>query len=119
MGPWIWGAAVLAIVVILAGGVAWWLARGCVVTIIGAAGAVVGGVIALGVLPVMLDFDMALRVSASLTIAAGVWLLAFALAGGIRGQRELRAEAAAACLRVPVEDIVVFADEPRQPASHR
>src|SRR5262245_29859990 len=96
MGPWIWGAAVLAIVVIIAGGIAWWLAHGCIVTIIGAAGAVIGGVLGLGVLAIMLDFDTALRVSATLTIASGCWLLLFAIAGGIRGQRALRAETEAA-----------------------
>ncbi len=58
MGTWIWGAAVMAIVVIIAGGIAWWLARGCVLTTIGAVGAVVGGVIALGTLAVTLDFDV-------------------------------------------------------------
>ena len=95
MGTWIWGAAVMAIVLILAGGLAWLLARGCVLSMIGAIGAVVGGVIALGSLAVMLDFDAALRLSATLTVASGAWLLAFALAGGIRGQRMLHAETAA------------------------
>ena len=96
MGSWIWGAAVMAIVLILAGTIAWWLARGCVLSMIGAVGAVTGGVVALGSLAVMLDFDAALRLSATLTIASGVWLLAFALAGGIRGQRLLNAEMDAA-----------------------
>ena len=96
MGSWIWGAAVMAIVLIFAGGIAWWLARGCKLTMTGAAGAVVGGVIALGALAIMLDFDAALRLSATLTIGSGVWLLAFALAGGIRGQRLLNAEMDAA-----------------------
>lgn len=95
MGTWIWGAAVMAIVVIIAGGIAWWLARGCIVTIIGATGAMVGGVVALGALAVMIDLDSALRISATLTVVSGIWLLAFALAGGIRGQRALRAEEAA------------------------
>ena len=95
MGTWIWGAAVMAIVLIFAGGIAWWLARGCKLTMTGAAGAVVGGVIALGSLAVMLDFDAALRLSATMTVVSGVWLLAFALAGGIRGQRLLNAEIAA------------------------
>lgn len=85
----------LAIVVIIAGGIAWWLARGCVITTIGALGAIIGGVIGLGVLTVMLDFDTALRISATLTIVSGCWLLAFAIAGGIKGQRALRAESEA------------------------
>ena len=96
MGSWIWGAAVMAIVLIFAGSLAWFLARGCKLTMTGAVGAVVGGVIALGALAIMLDFDAALRLSATLTIASGVWLLAFALAGGIRGQRLLNAEMDAA-----------------------
>ncbi len=95
MGTWIWGAAVMAIVLIIAGGIAWWLAHGCPLTRIGAAGAVLGGVVALGSLAVMLDFDAALRLSATLTVVSGVWLLVWALAGGIRGQRMLRAEEAA------------------------
>ena len=36
MGEWMWGAVVMSVAVIIAGGIAWWLARGCVVTIIGA-----------------------------------------------------------------------------------
>jgi hypothetical protein len=86
----------MALVVVLAGAIAWWLAHGCVVTRIGAAGAIAGGVVALGALAVMMDFDAALRLSATLTIVSGVWLLAFSLAGGIRGQRALRAEAVSA-----------------------
>lgn len=91
-----WGAVVLAIVLVIAGGIAWWLARGCTLTIIGAAGAVLGGVVSLVSLAVLLDTEAALRTAATLTIASGVWLLAWALAGGIRGQRGLRAEEAAA-----------------------
>ena len=89
---WIWGAVVLAIVLVIAGGIAWWLARGCVLTMIGATGAIVGGVMSLVALAVLLDLDTGLRVSAIGTVASGVWLLAWALAGGIRGQRMLRAE---------------------------
>ena len=92
----------MAIVLVIAGGIAWWLAHGCVVTRIGAAGAIFGGVVALGSLAVMIDFDAALRVSASLTVLSGIWLLGFALAGGIRGQRALRAETAEAEARVAV-----------------
>jgi hypothetical protein len=84
----------MAIVLVFAGGIAWWLAHGCVLTRIGATGAVLGGLLALGTLTVALDFDSALRVSATMTIAAGVWLLVWALAGGIRGQRLLNAEVA-------------------------
>ena len=43
----------------------------------------------------LLDPDAALRVAAVLTIGSGAWLLGWALAGGIRGQRALRAEEAA------------------------
>ena len=94
MGTWIWGAATMAIVLVIAGGIAWWLAHGCALTRIGAIGAVLGGLLALGTLAVTLDFDSALRVSATTTILAGVWLLVWALAGGIRGQRILNAEVA-------------------------
>lgn len=92
VGAWIWGAVVLAIVLIFAGAIAWWLARGCVLTMIGATGAIVGGVVALVSLAVLLDTDAALRVAGVLTVLSGVWLLAWALAGGIRGQRLLREE---------------------------
>ncbi len=94
MGTWIWGAATMAIVLVIAGGLAWWLAHGCALTRVGAIGAVLGGLFALGTLAVTLDFDSALRVSATATIAAGAWLLVWALAGGIRGQRLLNAEVA-------------------------
>lgn len=105
MGTWIWGAAVMAIVLIIAGGIAWWLAHGCPLTRIGAAGAVLGGVVALGSLAVMLDFDAALRLSATLTVVSGVWLLVWALAGGIRGQRMLRAEETALVEAETVRDL--------------
>lgn len=91
---WIWGAVVFAIVLVFAGGLAWWLARGCVLTIVGATGAILGGVVALISLAVLLDPEAGLRVAAILTIGSGAWLLAWALAGGIRGQRLLRAEEA-------------------------
>ena len=94
MGTWIWGAATMAIVVVIAGGIAWWLAHGCALTRIGSTGAILGGLLALGTLNVALDFESALRVSATMTIVAGVWLLVWALAGGIRGQRILNAEVA-------------------------
>lgn len=96
MDAWIWGAVVFAIVLVFAGGVAWWLARGCVLTMIGATGAIIGGVVSLISLAVLLDPEAGLRVAAILTIASGAWLLAWALAGGIRGQRLLRAEEQAA-----------------------
>ena len=92
MDAWIWGAVVLAIVLVIAGGIAWWLARGCVLTMIGATGAIVGGVMSLIALVVLIDLDAGLRAAAILTVASGVWLLAWAHAGGIRGQRLLRAE---------------------------
>lgn len=88
---WLWGAVSLAIVLILAGGLAWWLARGCVLTMIGATGAVVGGVVALICLVVLLDPVTGLRTAALVTVVSGAWLLVWALAGGIRGQRLLRA----------------------------
>jgi hypothetical protein len=93
---WIWGAVVLAIVLVIAGGIAWWLARGCVLTIVGATGAIVGGVVSLIALVVLLDLDAGLRAAAVITVGSGAWLLAWALAGGIRGQRLLRAEERAA-----------------------
>jgi hypothetical protein len=89
---WIWGAVVLAIVLVIAGGIAWWLARGCVLTMIGATGAIVGGVVSLISLAVILDLDAGLRAAAVITVCSGAWLLAWALAGGVRGQRLLRAE---------------------------
>ena len=82
----------LAIVLVIAGGIAWWLARGCVLTIIGATGAILGGLVALISLVLLLDPEIGLRVSFIVTVGSGVWLLAWALAGGIRGQRLLRAE---------------------------
>lgn len=91
---WIWGAVVFALVLVFAGGLAWWLARGCVLTIIGGTGAILGGVVALVSLAVLLDPEAGLRVAAILTIGSGAWLLAWTLAGGIRGQRLLRAEEA-------------------------
>ena len=87
---------VFAIVLVFAGGVAWWLARGCVLTMIGATGAILGGVVSLISLVVLLDPEAGLRVAAILTIGSGAWLLAWAMAGGIRGQRLLRAEEEAA-----------------------
>jgi len=87
-----WGAVVLAIVLVIAGGIAWWLARGCVLTMIGATGAILGGVVSLIALAVLLDPDVGLRVAAIVTAGSGAWLLGWALAGGIRGQRLLRAE---------------------------
>jgi hypothetical protein len=101
VGIWVWGAAVLAIVLILAGGLAWWLARGCTLTRIGAAGAVIGGVVSLMALAIVFDTDAALSGAATLTIVSGGWLLGWALAGGIRGQRLLRAEEAAAPVSEP------------------
>ncbi|MDR7183217.1 hypothetical protein ACFVSU_05520 [Microbacterium sp. NPDC058062] len=106
MDAWIWGAVVLAIVLVIAGGIAWWLARGCVLTIIGATGAILGGLVALISLVLLLDPDVGLRVAFIVTVGSGVWLLAWALAGGIRGQRMLRAEqradAEARAVPVPV-----------------
>lgn len=101
MGVWVWGTVVLAIVLVFAGGLAWWLARGCALTRIGALGAVLGGVVALVALAMMLDTDTALTAAAFLTIASGAWLLGWALAGGIRGQRLLRAEEAEALVQDP------------------
>ncbi|GAA2009734.1 hypothetical protein GCM10009739_22050 [Microbacterium ulmi] len=87
---------VFAIALVVAGIVAWWLARGCVVTRVGAVGAVLGGVLSLGGLVLLIDPDAAFRTSATVTIAAGTWLFAFAIAGAVRGQRIERAERAAA-----------------------
>ncbi len=92
MDAWIWGAVVLAIVLVIAGGIAWWLARGCVLTLIGATGAIVGGLLSLLVLVLLLDPEAGLRAAAIITVGSGAWLLAWALAGGIRGQRLLHAE---------------------------
>ncbi|MBP1076458.1 hypothetical protein JOD63_000426 [Microbacterium terrae] len=96
MDGWMWGSITMAIAIVIAGGITWWLAKGCAVTLTGAAGGILGGVAALLALALLVDPDVAFRVSAGLTGVAGVWLLAFALAGGIRGQRLARAEAAQA-----------------------
>lgn len=96
---------VFAIVLVFAGGVAWWLARGCVLRIIGATGAIVGGVVSLISLVVLLDPEVALRAAAFLAIGSGACLLAWALAGGIRGQRLPRAEEAEAAQPVAVADL--------------
>jgi hypothetical protein len=94
MGEWMWSAVVMSIAVIVAGGIAWWLARGCVVTIIGAVGAILGGLAALACLVIIIDPDVALRAAPVLTAVSGVWLLAWALAGGLRNRR-IMARAAA------------------------
>ena len=93
----------LAIVLVIAGGIAWWLARGCTLTRIGAAGAVIGGVVSLMSLAALLDTDASLRIAALLTIGSGAWLLAWALAGGVRGQRLMRDEEAGALAPARVE----------------
>jgi hypothetical protein len=94
MSEWLWSAVVMSIAVIFAGGITWWLAKGCVVTLVGAAGAILGGLAALGCLVVIIEPDVALRAAPLLTAASGVWLLAWALAGGLRNRR-LMARAAA------------------------
>jgi hypothetical protein len=103
MGEWMWSAVVMSIAVIVAGGIAWWLARGCVVTIIGAVGAILGGLAALACLVIIIDPDVALRAAPVLTAVSGVWLLAWALAGGLRNRRIMAraaaAESAAAAVR--------------------
>ncbi|WP_194410716.1 hypothetical protein [Microbacterium cremeum] len=104
MDAWIWGAVVFAIVLVFAGGVAWWLARGCVLTMIGATGAIVGGVVSLISLAVLIDPEAGLRSAAILTIGSGIWLLAWALVGGIRGQRLLRTEEQAAARPAPLPE---------------
>jgi hypothetical protein len=93
---WIWGCVVLAIALVFAGGIAWWLAKGCIVTRIGALGAILGGLAALGCLTFMLDADAAIRAATIITGSAGAWLFAWAIAGGIRGQRLDRSRAAEA-----------------------
>jgi hypothetical protein len=95
MSEWLWSAVILSIAVIVAGGIVWWLAKGCVVTLIGAAGAILGGLAALGCLVVLIDLDSALRAAALLTAASGIWLLAWAFAGAQRNRR-IMARAAAA-----------------------
>ena len=84
----------MSIAVVFAGGIAWWRARGCVVTIIGAVGAILGGLAALACLVIIIDPDVALRAAPVLTALSGVWLLAWALAGGLRNRR-IMARAAA------------------------
>ena len=88
----------MSVAVIVAGGIAWWLARGCVVTIIGAVGAILGGLASLGCLVVLLDPDVALRAAPLLTAASGIWLLVWALAGAQRNKR-LASQAAAGHVR--------------------
>src|SRR6478736_931578 len=91
MGAWMWGAVVMAIVLIVAGGITWWIANGCKVAIIGAVGAILGGLAALACLAILIDPEAALRVSPILTVISAVWLLSWALASGIRAQRLARA----------------------------
>ena len=98
MSEWLWSAVILSIAVIVAGGIVWWLAKGCVVTVIGAAGAIVGGLASLGCVVVMIDLDSALRAAALLTAASGIWLLVWAFAGAQRNRR-LTARASATPLR--------------------
>ena len=50
----------------------------------------------------MLDPDAGLRAAMVITVGSGAWLLAWALAGGIRGQRQLRAEERAEAARAAV-----------------
>ena len=66
---------------------------------------ILGGVVSLISLAVLLDPEAGLRVAAILTIGSGAWLLAWALAGGIRGQRLLRAEAAEAAGTAGLPDL--------------
>jgi len=101
VGAWIWSAIAFAIVLVIAGGITWWLAKGCIVTIVGAVGAIVGSLLALGSLLLLLDVETAMRVSYTLMGVSGVWLLAWALAGGIRGHRNARTDAAAEAAPVP------------------
>jgi hypothetical protein len=102
VGVWVWGTVVLAIVLVIAGGIAWWLARGCALTRIGALGAVLGGVVALGALAMVLDTDAALTAAASLTIVSGAWLLGWALAGaGSRAPAQRSSGQSARSSRVP------------------
>src|SRR6478735_9428773 len=87
MSEWMWSAVIMSVAVIVAGGIAWWLARGCVVTIIGAVGAILGGLASLGCLVVLLDPDVALRAAPLLTAASGIWLLVWAFSGAQRNKR--------------------------------
>lgn len=107
MGAGIWAAAIIALVLVVAGGIAWWLARGCIVTRIGAAGALIGGAVSMVLLAALLDPDAALRAAGTVTVVAGVWLLGWALAGGIRGQRILRREQLAEAEDSDLADVVV------------
>jgi hypothetical protein len=93
MGEWLWSAVVLSIAVIFAGGIVWWLAKGCVVTLVGAAGAILGGLASLACLVLIIDPEGALRAAPLLTAASGIWLLAWAFAGAQRNTR-LNARAA-------------------------
>lgn len=92
MGAGVWAAVIISLVIVLAGAIAWWLANGCHLTRVGAAGALVGGVASLITLAALLDPDAALRASGIITVVSGAWLLGWALAGGIRGQRLLERE---------------------------
>lgn len=94
MGEWMWGAVFFTIALVFAGGVAWWLGRDCPLTITGAVGAIVGGVVSLVSLVLILDPDASMRTSLVLTGVAGAWLLGFSVAGGIRGQVKERARRA-------------------------
>ncbi len=91
-----WGAVLSSVVLIAAGGLVWWLWGGCSLSLTGAVGTVVGGIISLVPLLVMADQELALRMSFVLTLVTAAWLLGWVLASGIRAQRLAREHASAA-----------------------
>ncbi|MEU1971085.1 hypothetical protein ABZ477_05490 [Microbacterium sp. NPDC019599] len=96
MDGMMWGAIISSVVLVAAGGLVWWLWGGCSLSLTGAVGTVVGGILSLVPLLVMADQDLALRTSFALTVLTVVWLLGWVLASGIRAQRLARENAAAA-----------------------
>ena len=104
MGADVWAAVTMSIALIFAGAVAWWIGQDCLLTITGAAGAVLAGAVSVVTLAVLIDPTAAMRASLTLVALGGVWLLGFATAGGIRWQRRLKGRARRATAAEPVED---------------
>lgn len=90
MDELLWGAVISSVVLVAVGGLVWWLWGACALALTGAVGTVIGGVLSLLPLVLLPDQDVALRVSFGITVLAVGWLLGWAIASGIRGQRLAR-----------------------------
>lgn len=90
MGADVWAVVTLSIALVFAGAIAWWIGQDCIVTIIGACGAVLAGAVAVVTLAASVDPTAAMSVALMIIAVGGVWLLGFSIAGGIRWQRRSR-----------------------------